>query len=137
MSDNFYDIGLFHEKFGLHNVTFHDAGPQKVDQELFEFRFKFLAEELEELQQAWKAQDSEEIFDALLDLVVVAMGTAHLFGFPWQEGWDEVQRANMSKVRAKADGSDSKRGSSWDIVKPEGWTPPDHAPILRKYGFRV
>lgn len=137
MSDNFTDIGMFHEKFGLHNVTFHGAGPQEVDWELFEFRYKFLKEELEEFWTAYLENNSVEIFDALLDLVVVAMGTAHLFGFPWQEGWDEVQRANMSKVRAKADGSDSKRGSAWDIVKPEGWTPPDHAPILRKYGFDV
>ena len=40
-------------------------------------------------------------YDALIDLTYVAMGTAYMMGLPWQDLWDEVQRANMSKVRAK------------------------------------
>lgn len=45
--------------------------------------------------------------------------------WPLDSAWDEVQRANMSKERAKPDASDSKHKSSQDIVKPEGWTSPD------------
>jgi predicted HAD superfamily Cof-like phosphohydrolase len=50
----------------------------------------------------------------------------------WDEMWADVQRANMSKVRAER-AVDSKRGSVWDVVKPRGWVPPDTDGILAKY----
>lgn len=136
---NFDDVGDFHHKFDLTSVNHEGAGPREVTEELFEFRKKFLYEELDEFIEGWEEQDFVKMFDSLLDLVYVAMGTAHLFGFPWQEGWDAVQAANMSKVRAAKDGSDSKRGSSFDVVKPEGWQAPDEliAQFLRQKGFIV
>jgi len=158
--DNFGDVGRFHTKFGLPNVNDEGPGPTEVDPDLLRFRLKFLLEELTELMQAVGAQfvpeydpidrdivgmgimldadagvDHGKAFDALLDLVYVAHGTAHILGYPWQDGWDLVQKANMSKVRAQADGSDSKRGSSFDVVKPPGWTPPDIEGLLRRYGY--
>ena len=121
---NFSDVGDFHEKFGLHRSD-TEAGLQRVSNDLLDFRKKFLQEELDEFNRGLEEGDEAEMFDALLDLVYVAMGTAHLLGYPWQQGWEAVQAANMAKVRASKDGKDSKRGSSWDIVKPAGWTPPD------------
>lgn len=50
----------------------------------------------------------------------------------WDELWTDVQRANMSKVRAEK-ASDSKRGSQWDVVKPAGWIPPQTDEIIKKY----
>lgn len=151
---NFDDIGEFHKKFDLPSVTHDGISPREVPNDLLQFRISFLMEELRELLEACGGRmvqepifvlpednkiDYVQAFDALLDLVVVAMGTAHLFGFPWQAGWNMVQMANMSKVRAKEDGSDSKRGSGWDIVKPEGWQPPDGmiADLLQKMGWDV
>lgn len=64
-------------------------------------------------------------FDALIDLAYVVLGTAHLQGFDFEEGWRRVHAANMSKVRARRK-SDSKRKSKFDVVKPEGW----QAPVL-------
>ena len=52
-----------------------------------------------------------------------------MMGLPWPQLWDEVQRANMAKERAKHAG-ESKRGSALDVVKPEGWVPPDVAGAL-------
>lgn len=80
--------------------------------------------------------DHAQTFDALIDMVYVAFGTAHLFGYPWHEGWGLVQAANMTKVRAQSDGSDSKRGSSFDVVKPEGWRAPDIDGLLWLRGWR-
>ena len=132
-------------------------GPREVTTDLLAFRTKFMLEELREFITA-AGLDVElnvmtgdmvvhvperplvyhpDMFDALLDLVYVAMGTAHLLGYPWQEGWDAVQKANMEKVRAAKDGSDSKRASAWDVVKPKGWRAPDIRGILRKYGFTL
>ncbi len=50
----------------------------------------------------------------------------------WDEMWADVQRANMSKVRAERP-SDSKRGSTWDVIKPVGWVAPNTDGILAKY----
>jgi predicted HAD superfamily Cof-like phosphohydrolase len=152
---NFDDVGNFHEKFGLDNVTYGNAGPREVSKKLLEFRMRFLIEELEEFVEAvgyklvgdsWgnisiqevnsEFPDHAQAFDALLDLTYVAMGTAHLEGYPWQQGWDRVQRANITKERAKPDGSNSARNSSFDVVKPAGWTAPDIAGLLRELGWQ-
>lgn len=65
-----------------------------------------------------------ESFDALIDLVYVALGTAYLHRFPFNEGWARVQEANMRKVRANKK-SDSKRRTTHDVVKPPGWRSPE------------
>lgn len=135
MADNFTDVGRFHARFGLPSNTWSGGSPRVVPSDLLEFRERFLEEELEEFKEGVKAGDVEKMFDSLLDIVYVAMGTAHLFGFPWQEGWDEVQRANMTKVRAETD-QDSERGGLWDVVKPPGWTPPAIDEILHESGFK-
>jgi len=130
------DVGHFHQKFSLDNTTYERPGPRVVSDALLEFRIKFMSEELTEFATAAAADDHAKMFDALLDLVYVAMGTAHLLGYPWQDGWDEVQRANMMKERAKR-AEDSKRGSTFDVIKPPGWTAPDIEAILRARGFKV
>lgn len=132
---NFNDVGVFHEKFNLDNVTFRGSGPREVPEDLLEFRRKFMQEELDEFVEGLEEGNHAKMFDALLDLVYVALGTAHLQGYPWQIGWLRVQQANMAKVRSKPDGSDSKRGSAWDVVKPEGWQPPDIEGLLRSGGW--
>lgn len=138
---NFDDVGNFHEKMNLINVT--NMGPglypaatfAESTQDLIEFRYKFMQEELEEFREGMAQKDIVQVADALIDLAYVVMGTAHFFGLPWQELWDEVQRSNMLKERALSDGSNSKRGSSFDVVKPEGWTAPDLRTILIKHGI--
>lgn len=158
-SDNFDDVGRFHQKFGLDNTSFHDPGPRELPRDALLFRLKFMVEELQEFATATHFKiaevgyDTEDIFvmdldedenrkidhagafDALIDLVYVAMGTAHLMGYPWELGWRRVQGANMRKIRAKADASDSARGHALDVVKPPGWTPPDIEQLLQQYGW--
>lgn len=133
MSD-FTDVGDFHRKFGLHTSD-DGPGPVPIDEDLLNFRVGFLKEELKEFEEAVEEGDHAKAFDALIDLNYVSLGTAHMMGYPWQEGWDMVQHANMKKQRAAADASDSKRGSSFDVVKPPGWLPPDIDQLLDGYGF--
>lgn len=120
------DVIAFHAKFGLPPVS---AGPTMLPPELQAFREKFMQEELNEYKEAVAEGDMENAFDALLDLMYVALGTIYLHNFPLDAGWAEVQRANMSKVRVSR-AEDSKRKSAFDVVKPEGWEPPNHAPLL-------
>ena len=129
---NFDDVGAFHQKFGLPNSN-EGIERRPLDYETYEFRRDFLLEEVREFIEAFETDDQAGMADALIDLVYVAMGTAHLMGLPWQVLWNEVQRANMTKQRASEDGSDSKRGNSLDVVKPPGWTPPDIEGILERH----
>lgn len=138
----FRDIELFHKKFEL--APTENPGHQLPD-DLLKFRIMFMLEELKEYCDAvglrfvtntnvpldtgtvptTKAFDAEQAFDALIDLVYVALGTAYMHRFPFNDGWARVQAANMAKVRASgADDERSKRKHSADIVKPEGWKPP-------------
>jgi predicted HAD superfamily Cof-like phosphohydrolase len=136
---NFEDVGDFHRKFDLRASDRHCTGPMPITDEYFkllEFRVRFMQEELDEFIVAATSTNHAEMFDALIDLVYVAMGTAHLFGYPWQEGWDEVQRANMEKMRAtKVD--QSARGGTWDVVKPLDWKAPNIADVLVRAGFPI
>lgn len=124
---NYEDVAAFHEKFGLT----YNGGPRLLDFDVLSFRMKFLEEELGEFIESAAEQDLPGMADALIDLVYVAMGTAYMLGLPWQQLWNEVQRANMSKVRAQSK-DESKRGSSLDVIKPAGWTGPDIKRILEE-----
>lgn len=133
---NFDDVGNFHENFGLDNVTWRGPGPREVSVDLMEFRVKFMREELQEFEEALLVDDKAKMFDALIDLVYVAMGTAQVLGFPWQEGWNAVQRANMLKERATKKTA-SARGGTFDVIKPAGWKPPNIELVLLLAGFNV
>jgi predicted HAD superfamily Cof-like phosphohydrolase len=50
----------------------------------------------------------------------------------WDELWADVQRANMSKERATK-ATDSKRGSTFDVIKPAGWVGPQTDAIIAKH----
>lgn len=124
---NFDDVRAFHEHYGVPQAV----APTPLHPDDAGYRVSFMQEELDEYVEAVKRGDLAGQFDALLDLVYVAMGTAIWQGFPWQQGWNEVQRANMAKERV-ASADVSKRGHAWDIVKPAGWAPPDIEAVLTR-----
>ncbi len=122
---NFEDVRIFHKKFKLNGSN---SFPWPLKPDVLAFRIVTLKEELQEFIEASDSKDLEGQIDALIDLVYFALGTADLLGFDWQPHWDEVQKKNMEKVRAQKV-SDSKRESTYDVVKPEGWTAPDHTKV--------
>jgi predicted HAD superfamily Cof-like phosphohydrolase len=129
----FQDVQDFHDKFQVPLAP----KPALLGDEAYNFRLGFMREELNEFVQAHYDNDLPIAFDSLIDLVYVAYGTAQMMGCTpamWQEMWDAVQRANMSKVRASS-AAESKRGTSLDVVKPAGWTSPDaaHKEIIERY----
>lgn len=133
-TDLFGDVEAFHRKFN------QPVGgpPHWPEQELIDFRLGFLKEEVREFEDAVFTGNMADAADALADLVWVALGTACVFGIPFPDIWREVARANMKKVRANADGdSRSKRNAKFDIVKPDGWKPPDHREALRRAGWNT
>jgi predicted HAD superfamily Cof-like phosphohydrolase len=125
MTDILKDIDNFHKKYGFEKN-------EKVDipdnSELINFRTAFLMEELAEYTNAITKKDAAGALDALVDIVYIALGTAWLFNLPFEKAWNEVQKANMSKIRAKD--KTGKRGTKFDVVKPKDWKAPNIEKII-------
>jgi predicted HAD superfamily Cof-like phosphohydrolase len=138
----FEDVRAFHEKFSL---LAHDAPVHLTRRKLAE-RANFMLEELKEFadaaglvfdpekeefrpSRARLDQDLELQADALVDIAYVVLGTAVQLGLPWSALWDDVQRANLAKVRGDSD------RTYIDVVKPPGWEPPRTEAVLREAGY--
>lgn len=150
----FTNIEDFHLKFGLG----YDGPPRELDDDLALFRIGFMIEELAEYaansgfpkialslnelhenikkNNRWLTvrveggRDLEQQFDAMIDLVYVALGTAYLQGPDFDEGFRRVHEANMKKVRVERI-EDSKRTSKYDVVKPKGWKAADLSDLVK------
>lgn len=121
------DIAEMYQKFGF---TVNMRGTI-LPRHILMSRAEFLQEELDELKEAIESGDLLNQIDALIDLVVVAKGTAAMMGLRWKYHWDEVHRANMMKQP----GNREKRPNlSEDLIKPPGWYGPDHLQIIEKHG---
>lgn len=140
MTDFMKDITDFHTRFSLD----YSGPPRELSEELIKFRLTFMAEELCEyvdmpqqmkksiqqyITREYKPGDLERKLDALVDLVYVALGTAYLHGFDFNEAWRRVHAANMTKIRCERAG-DSARSSTYDVIKPSGFVPPDLSDLV-------
>lgn len=118
------DVRDFHERFRL----IYAGPPRSLPPDLADFRARFLREELEEYQVAADEGDLAGQLDALIDLIYVALGTAHLHGFSpatIAEAWRRVHAANMKKVPAPSTRRNGlARPGGFDVAKPPGWEPP-------------
>jgi predicted HAD superfamily Cof-like phosphohydrolase len=108
-----------HKKFDLDA----EQVPHHLDQDEKNFRITALYEEVGEFEDAVTLEDE---FDALIDLMVFALGTVHRMGLAdvFEEGFNRVMSANMEKYLA-GDAHRSKRGFARDLCKPEGWIAPN------------
>jgi len=127
------DIRKMHEKFEtLEKVELMDGETLK---KFVQFRINFIEEELDELKSAYetlllcddnlKQTYRSEIVDALVDIIVVSLGTIDLLRISPYAAWSEVMDANMLKVP----GFNSKRPNPFglpDLIKPWNWQAPDH-----------
>ena len=129
MSNWVKDIAAMHDKYGVNEVI-RNLDRDKLEAFL-KFRIDFLQEELDEIKKALAEGNLEEYFDGLIDLVYVALGAAYLAGLPFDQGFFRVHQANMKKMRALRT-QDSKRGSTYDIVKPPGFVAPTLTDLIRK-----
>lgn len=99
-----------------------------------------LEEELDERVDAAVIGDDVEEFDADLDILVVHIGRMLSRWHPnmIQAGWREVMRSNMSKcVPDGAGGMTVIKREDGKILKPESYSPPDLAAIMRGFGYDV
>ena len=91
---NFTDVKTFMETFGQIVRT----KPQFPDEKTMQLRYDLIKEELNELEQAMKTRNLKEIADALTDILYVTYGAGYAYGINLDKCFQEVQRANMSKL---------------------------------------
>ena len=91
---NFTDVKTFMETFGQMVRT----KPQFPDEKTMQLRYELIKEELNELEQAMKTKNLKEIADALTDILYVTYGAGYAYGINLDKCFQEVQRANMSKL---------------------------------------
>jgi hypothetical protein len=121
MSHMTQSLSELHTHFGTTNSAIPFHGDEKA------FRICAMQEELDEYADAKTVEDE---LDALVDLVVFAIGTSERQGMLhiFDEAFRRVMHANMQKKV----GSNKKRGSFHiDLIKPEGWTAPDFSDLFQ------
>ena len=121
------DIKKLNKKYKL------DLWSKNADEKLLDlylqFRIDFLQEELDELSSA---KSPEDCVDALIDLIVVALGTLDTYNVDINKAWKEVHRANMSKELGK----NNTRKNDFDLpdlIKPDNWIEPNHSDNTGKF----
>jgi predicted HAD superfamily Cof-like phosphohydrolase len=78
-----------------------------------------------------------EVADGIIDSIYVLVGMGLELGLPLEALWNEVQRSNMAKAIEQPDGTFKvMRRADGKVLKPEGWTPPDIAGVLRAHGWK-
>ena len=121
----FDDTMAFQQKYDLWRKDQFGILPE----EEMKVKIGHLYEELAEIDKAHKEGNIYEISDGLIDLIYVASGLLNLMNMPAQALWNDVQARNMQKIRATKDNV-GKRGSTFDVIKPEGWLPPRTKDII-------
>ena len=91
---NFEDVKIFMQAFQQVVRT----EPQFPDNKIMQLRFDLIQEELNELEIAMKEKNLKEIADALTDILYVTYGAGCAYGIDLDKCFNEVQRANMSKL---------------------------------------
>ena len=100
----------------------------EFDQSQFKMYLSLIEEEFKELQVAVSNTDQLETLDALIDILVVTIGTIHSMGSDAEGAWKEVMQTNFAKID-KETGKVRKREDG-KVLKPVGWVPPNLKPFV-------
>jgi hypothetical protein len=101
--------------------------PTVLSDEEYAFRLIAFEEEINEYSDGRAVGDLEEQLDALVDLVVFAMGAAAIQGFDFEAAFRRVMNANLDKRVGV-----TKRGHANDLMKPAYWRAPYLGDLIDK-----
>jgi predicted HAD superfamily Cof-like phosphohydrolase len=122
MDKCFLDVLDFHKLMASDKIG---SLPGIPPQAIADLRMRLIDEEYVELREAWNNDDVPKFADSIIDLIYVLVGAAISYGVDLRPLWDEVQRANMSKIHGEVR-PDGKR------LKPKDFVPPDIAGLLAR-----
>ena len=112
----------------------YNTEPTLLKEEDWKLRYKLSLEELDEYKEACEQGDIVEIFDAILDRLFLAFGDAVCHGLQDKliEGFEEVQRSNMSKLDEVGlpiingeNGVFDETRPLGKVLKSDSYSPPD------------
>jgi predicted HAD superfamily Cof-like phosphohydrolase len=133
MKDAAFHVQCFHEVTDTPVLTV----PAFPSTERIELRVKLVDEEVGETLSALATRDMVEVADGIIDSIYVLIGMGLELGLPLGALWNEVQRSNMAKAVEQPDGTFKVlKRADHKVLKPEGWTPPDIAGVLRAHGWK-
>jgi len=101
--------------------------PIALSNDEYEFRLIAFEEEINEYSDGHVTDNLEEQLDALVDLVVFAMGAAAIQGFDFEAAFKRVMNANLDKRVGI-----TKRGHANDLMKPAYWRAPYLGDLIDK-----
>lgn len=107
-----------------------DQSTGYYNKQQFKLYCNLIEEEVNELFAAVRDEDKVEQLDALVDILVVAIGALHSLGADGDGAWNEVMRTNFAKIDP-ATGKVRKREDG-KVLKPEGWAPPNLEAFLER-----
>ena len=122
-NDLIRDIAEMHAKYGV-NEKVRSLSNEHL-RKFLEFRYRFLQEEMTELRDSIDKNDADGIVDAIIDLLVVGIGTLDAFDVDTQTAWDRVLVANLNKSVGVKATRPNELGLP-DLIKNEGWVAPVH-----------
>ena len=122
-NDLIHDIAEMHAKYGV-NEKVRSLSNDHL-RKFLEFRYRFLQEEMTELRDSIDKNDADGIVDAIIDLLVVGIGTLDAFDVDTQTAWDRVLVANLNKSVGVKATRPNELGLP-DLIKNEGWVAPVH-----------
>jgi predicted HAD superfamily Cof-like phosphohydrolase len=106
-----------------------DQTVEGFNQEQFKLYLGLIEEEYKELKEAVNNHDQLETLDALIDILVVTIGTIHSAGYDAEGAWKEVMMTNFAKIDHET-GKVRKREDG-KVLKPLGWKPPELAQFIK------
>ena len=154
--DWFNDVLEFNKKLRPDRKFVID--PKLIDSDEACLTHRLVAEEYDELMEAWSEQDLTAMTDAAADLIVVVLGMMAFYGVDMRPVWEAIHAANMNKCRpcpicngekvrtgvltdgtiktvecraCKGQGIVIVYNDEGKIMKPEGWKHPDIGAILK------
>ena len=90
---NFKNVVKLNRVYGANTTD-----SQNLDWNPIEFQADLIKEELDELMEAVKNKDYQEVKDAIGDILVTAYGMGYVASFDCDKLMDNIDQSNMSKV---------------------------------------
>lgn len=121
---NFTDTDKFLKKLKIKK----SSGVALLPDDVMKSRYMHMIEEVNEFQCSNNMSDIHGCVDALIDVVYIALGTDNMLGLnedQWNECWDKVHAANMSKELSL-----DTEGHKLGVKKPANFIAPDFASVL-------
>jgi predicted HAD superfamily Cof-like phosphohydrolase len=106
-----------------------DQSVGEFNQNQFNMYLGLIEEEAKELSVAINNHDKVETLDALIDILVVTVGTIHSMGADAEGAWKEVMATNFAKID-KDTGKVRKREDG-KVLKPLGWVAPELGQFIK------